>query len=167
MKDPYKLLGVTGIWSIEKDSGLPLIYHETESKIEGTLFGGLLTAIRSMLSEIQIGQLSSIATDIYDLIITTSEHIVTAIALEKGYSSECLYPLLSTINKKVEEIYLDKVKKGAIIDTELFTSFSKTLPELLSSYTTNLIQSCSTNDIEDEPEKVDDPNKKLKDSGLW
>lgn len=167
MKSVTELLGVTRVWIIEKHSGVTLYCYEPMSKIPGSLFGGLLTAIRQMMSEIQIGQLSSISTDTHNLIITISEHITSVIILEKGFSTECLYPILIQINNESEKIYLNVMEQYGYMDTDFFSPLDKFLFEEFDSHIEHLAGHC-----EDFPEQVqikkkDDAGKKLEDSGLW
>jgi len=51
MKNAFKKLGVSGVWIIEEDSGLTLLCYEPVSTISGTIFGGMLIAIRSLISD--------------------------------------------------------------------------------------------------------------------
>ncbi len=167
MKSVSDLLGVTRVWIIEKHSGITLYCYEPMSKIPGSLFGALLTAIRQMMSEIQIGQLSSISTDTHNLIITVSEHIISAIILEKGFSTECLYPILIQINNESEQMYLKMVERHGIVDTDFFSPLDKFLFEEFNSHIEHLAGHCEDFPEQVQPKKKDDAGKKLEDSGLW
>jgi hypothetical protein len=164
MKEAFNALGVSGVWIIEKDSGLTLLCHEAKATIPGTIFGGLLTAIRGLMTEIQIGQLSSISTDTHDLILTISDNIISAIILESDSSTECLYPLLVRINEKAEEHYLKMQQKISYVDTDFFNQFSQLLKEITTSHLEYMRKHCESIEEKEPEEKAED---KLEKAGLW
>ncbi len=162
MKEAFNTLGVSGVWIIEKDSGLTILCYEPTPKIKGFIFGGMLIAIRGLMTEIQIGQLSSISTDTHDLTLTISENLVCAIILEKGSSTEYLFPLLTRISEEAEKLYLEMRNAVNFVDADFFSQFNSTLEELTVSHV-EFIQKHSKTKVE----RTDKAEKKLEKSGLW
>ena len=167
MKNPFTILGVSGVWIIEKESGLPIACYEPVYQIPAALFGGLLTAIRTVLAEIQIGQLSSMSTDSRDIVITTSEYLVVTIILEKGFSSECVYPLLIRINELAEESYLKMMEQIQFIDMSKFSNFYKDLERIFTEHIEYMSKNCDNFNENKKLENSKDPKNKLEESGLW
>ncbi len=163
MKEAPSSFGVARVWLIEKESGITLFSYEPSQKIDGTLFGGLLAAIRDMINEIEIGQLSSISTDTHELMITVSEHIISTFILEKGFSTECLYPLLIKLDKDAEVIYQKMKSEINYVETEYFSPLNEKIFEMFSSQAEFADQHCDDND----DTKSTEAQKKLEESGLW
>ncbi len=164
MKEAFYTLGVSGVWIIEKDSGLTILCYEPTPKIKGFIFGGMLTAIRGLMTEIQIGQLSSISTDTHDLTLTISEHLICAIILDKGSSTECLFSLLKRISEEAEKLYLEMKNAMNFIDENFFSQFNSTLEELTENHVAYMQQKIKS---ERKVERTDKAEKKLEKSGLW
>ena len=163
--------GFVGLWVIEKDSGIPILSLDLEThtgkNIDSVLFGGFLVAIRGLMSDFEIGQLNSFQTDQNDLILTSSEKLISVIAIEKGLNVDFWYPTLLKIQQASEKFYIMNQGDGFFIETTIFDNLKPALIEKIKE-TIRLIEETSLKEQEkDEKTDKKKAKDKLKDSGLW
>ncbi|MHA2073422.1 MAG: hypothetical protein ACW97X_02275 [Candidatus Hodarchaeales archaeon] len=163
--------GFVGLWVIEKDSGIPILSLDLETQagksIDSVLFGGFLVAIRGLMSDFEIGQLNSFQTDQNDLILTSSEKLISVIAIEKGLNVDSWYPTLLKIQQASEKFYIMNQVDGFPIETTLFDNLKPAFIEKIEE-TIRFIEKTRLKE-QDKDEKTDKKKAKdkLKDSGLW
>ena len=150
-----------GVWVIEKESGLPLTSYETGSQIDSNMFGAFLVALRSMTNDFEIGQLSSFSTDTSNLLITTSEKIMSVLAVTKTANADCWYPLLVKIHEITEKYYCSYILDHQILDSEDFAKLSSEFKDQVERHQEELKLSQKRTKQEAKAKK------RLEDSGLW
>lgn len=150
-----------GIWVIEKESGLPLTSYETGSQIDSNMFGAFLVALRSMMSDFEIGQLSSFSTDTSNLLITTSEKLLSVLAIEKEINADCWYPLLVKVHEITEKYYCSYILDHPILDSEDFVKLSSEFKKQVENH--QEILELSQKKRKEEAEA----KKRMEESGLW
>lgn len=114
--------GVTRLWIIEKDSGLPVLTLKFTkgAQVDSGLFGAFMVAIKSMMNDIQIGELNSFQTDTECLLLTGSQDVISVLALDKKCNPDNWYPILVKLQKLSENAYRDYRKQSSIIETDFF-----------------------------------------------
>ncbi|MHA1967432.1 MAG: hypothetical protein ACW964_06490, partial [Candidatus Hodarchaeales archaeon] len=114
-----------------------------------------------------IGQLNSFQTDQNDLILTSSEKLISVIAIEKGLNVDSWYPTLLKIQQASEKFYIMNQVDGFPIETTLFDNLKPAFIEKIEE-TIRFIE--KTRLLEQDKDEKTDKKKakdKLKDSGLW
>ena len=161
---------IMGVWVIQKNSGLPVLSLELgDSRIDSTLFSGFLVAIRSMMQDFEIGELSSFQTDVSNLVLTSSEKLISVIGLEKTADSDCWYPILVKIHQRVQEEYDLHQGERIVVETKTFEPLKSELTTMILDHIETLKkqkESCVTPKEEKAKKKAKAENK-LEESGLW
>ncbi|MHA2245759.1 MAG: hypothetical protein ACXADY_12410 [Candidatus Hodarchaeales archaeon] len=132
-----KVSGFIGLWIIEKISGIPVcsLCPDDTTQVDSVLFGGFMVAIRGMMNDLNIGELSSFSTKQSNLLIAASDDVFSVLAIEKDMNAETWYPTLLRIQQIVEEKYIQYRKDEIIINT---TVFEKLKPDLRQLVVTNV-----------------------------
>ncbi len=163
--------GFCGLWIIEKESGLPIISLNLETKdgksIDSVLFGGFLVAIRGLMSDFEIGQLKSFQTDQNNLILTGSEKLISVIAIEKEVDVDCWYPALLKIQQASEKFYLMNQVDGLPIDTTIFDKLKPAFMKKIMNTINSLNKDCFEKKEKEDEFIKKKAEQKLEDSGLW
>ena len=155
-----------GVWVIEKESGLPLAsYEEIKSGIDSNMFGAFLVALRSMADDFKIGQLSSFTTDTANLLITSSEKLLSVLAIDKGFNVDSWYPILTRIHLMTETHYSSYIIDHQIIDSSDFEVLSNKYKKEVEKHQESLI--INNQKVKKESEEREKAKKRLEDSGLW
>jgi len=163
--------GFMSLWIIEKESGIPIsCVNLSSTQIDSVLFGGFMVAIRGLMDDFEIGQLTSFSTDLANLLFTGSEDLISVIAIKKEFPVDFWYPTLLRIHQKAETFY--QSKKQVILDTSLFKELE---PEFRSEILVNITkyreEPISDKNLLNEKSKQSKEAKKAKqkmeDSGLW
>ncbi len=171
MKQTESGAGFMSLWIIEKESGIPIsCVNLSSTLIDSVLFGGFMVAIRGLMNDFEIGQLTSFSTDLANLLFTGSEDLISVLAIKKEFPVDFWYPTLLRIHQKAETMY--QSKKQAILDTSLFKSLE---PEFRSEILTNISKyykepMTSKNNFDEKSGQSKEAKKakqKMEDSGLW
>ncbi|MFX1285572.1 MAG: hypothetical protein ACFFB5_18175 [Promethearchaeota archaeon] len=139
MTDESQPSGFIGLWIIEKISGIPIcsLCPKDTTQVDSVLFGGFMVAIRGMMNDLNIGELSSFSTKRSSLLIASSDDVFSVLALEKDINTEFWYPTLLRVQKTVEEQYKQYRKDEIIIDTSIFEKLKPRLRQLILSNANN------------------------------
>ncbi len=127
--------GFIGLWIIEKISGIPIcsLCPDDTTQVDSVLFGGFMVAIRGMMNDLNIGELSSFSTQRSNLVIAGSDYVFSVLAIEKGINTEFWYPTLLRVQQIVEEQYNQYRKDETIINTTVFEKLKPKLRQLILS----------------------------------
>ncbi|MFX0212009.1 MAG: hypothetical protein ACFFDT_38900 [Candidatus Hodarchaeota archaeon] len=130
---PKQLDELIGVWIIEKESGIPICSYDSESstEIDSVLFGGFLVAIRGIMDDLKIGELNSFQTDQSNLLFTSSEEILSVLAIKKGINVDSWYPTLLEVQKMVKDHYCEYCKEEGLIDTNIFKELKPNIKEII------------------------------------
>lgn len=127
--------GFIGLWIIEKISGIPICFlcPDGTTQVDSVLFGGFMVAIRGMMNDLNIGELSSFSTKRSNLLIASSDDVFSVLALEKKINVNFWYPTLLRVQQIVEKQYKEYRKDEMIINTTVFEKLKSRLHELILS----------------------------------
>lgn len=114
---------------MHSESGLPL-FSKLKDNIDDVLFSGLLTAIKSFISELSLGGLSSFSTDEKNFYLTGRETITTCIISEKSLDFKEVYSLAIELSSKFETMFGTEIQDR--VDVSYFYKFQETLDDVLN-----------------------------------
>ncbi|MFX1284196.1 MAG: hypothetical protein ACFFB5_11105 [Promethearchaeota archaeon] len=143
MGNTSDLGSIISLWIIEKESGLPILSLKftKDAQVDSGLFGAFMVAMRSMMDDIQIGELNSFQTNMASILLTGSEHLISIIALEKESNVDSWYPILLKIQKMSEKSYLDYRKISSILETNVFEQLASQFKEMILAHTERIKES--------------------------
>lgn len=97
---------LNGLYIIHRLSG-NLLFEKTyeEFLVDTDLFSSLLTAIRSFIAEIHMGELTSFTTHNKKIIISLSENVVVALVLGGGASLEKYQGIAYELGHQFDQVY--------------------------------------------------------------
>lgn len=133
MNDKYFPGNAISLWILEKDSGLPIIAmnFKEDEMVDSSLLGAYMTAMKSMMSDIQIGELSAFQTNKASIILLSSEELTSIIALEKDSDVKQWYPILQNVHEIIEKTYQEYKKLSSLIESSIFDQKRKELRSLI------------------------------------
>ncbi len=124
---------LNGLYIIHRESG-SLLFEKTyeESSVDTDLFSSLLTAIRSFIAEIHMGELTSFTTHNKKITISLSENVVVALILESAASQEKYQGIAYELGHQFDKVYgpILKVWNG---NRGQFTPFKENLSMILQT----------------------------------
>ncbi|MHA1973885.1 MAG: hypothetical protein ACTSW1_12885 [Candidatus Hodarchaeales archaeon] len=166
MEPPEPSKDFMGLWIIEKESGIPIMsvsLEDNDNSIDSVLFGGFMVAIRGLMSDFEIGQLTSFTTEISNLLLTGGASLISVLAIRKNANMDSWYPVLITINNKAEDFYKSNIDNSGLLDTTMFKNLEAELKNIILEHVDKAKKLADQNQ-DSEAKKA---KKKLEDSGLW